>query len=79
MKTVELDAAGTDLHSLVEEAAAGEEIIFEKSGKPMARLTQFDRPGFHRAIGALKGRIEMTDDFDAPLPPEIAKAFGIEE
>jgi antitoxin (DNA-binding transcriptional repressor) of toxin-antitoxin stability system len=77
MKTVNIQDA--DLSVLVEEAAAGEEIIITKAGKPMARLTQLDLPGFHRAFGALKGRIEMTDDFDAPLPPEIAKAFGIEE
>ena len=79
MKTVNIQDAETQLSTLVDEAAAGEEIIIAKAGKPMARLTQFDQPGFHRALGALKGRIEMTDDFDAPLPPEIAKAFGIEE
>lgn len=77
MKTVNIQDA--DFSILVEEAAAGEEIIIAKAGKPMARLTQIDQPGFHRAFGALKGRIEMTDDFDAPLPPDIAKAFGIEE
>ena len=77
MKTVNIQDAYFSI--LVEEAAAGEEIIIAKAGKPMARLTQLDQPGFHRAFGALKGRIEMTDDFAAPLPPEIAKAFGIEE
>ena len=77
MKTVNIHAAKTHLSSLVEEAAAGEVIIIAKAGKPVARLTALEKPAFHRAYGALKGRIHMSDDFDAPLPPEIADAFGI--
>jgi prevent-host-death family protein len=39
MKTVNIHAAKTHLSRLVEQAAAGEEIIIAKAGKPMARLT----------------------------------------
>jgi prevent-host-death family protein len=78
MKTVNIHAAKTHLSSLVEEAAAGEEIIIAKAGKPVARLVAVEKPAFHRAYGALKGRIHVADDFDAPLPPEILKDFGIE-
>jgi prevent-host-death family protein len=79
MQTVNIHAAKTNLSSLVERAAAGEEIIIAKAGKPVARLTGLEKPAFHRAYGALKGRIRMHADFDAPLPPEIAKAFGVEK
>ncbi|HYA17542.1 MAG TPA: type II toxin-antitoxin system Phd/YefM family antitoxin [Bryobacteraceae bacterium] len=77
MKTVNIHAAKTHLSGLVEEAAAGEEIIIAKAGKPVARLTALEKPSFRSAFGALKGRIHASDDFDAPLPPEVLKGFGI--
>jgi prevent-host-death family protein len=78
MRTVNIQAAKAHLSTLVEEAGAGEEIIIVKAGKPVARLMPLKKPAFYRAYGALKGKIHMSDDFDAPLPPEIAKGFGIE-
>ena len=78
MKTVNIHAAKTHLSSLVEEAAAGEEIIIAKAGKPIARLVPIEPPAFHKAFGILKGRIHASDDFDAPLSAEILKGFGIE-
>ena len=78
MKTVNIHAAKTHLSSLVEEAAAGEEIILAKAGKPVARLVPLEKPDFRKSFGILKGKIRISDDFDAPLPPEILKGFGIE-
>lgn len=78
MKTVNIHAAKTHLSSLVEEAAAGEEIILAKAGKPVARLMPLEKPDFRKSFGMLKGKIRISDDFDAPLPPEILKGFGIE-
>jgi len=40
MKTVNISSAKTHLSSLVEQAAAGEEIIIAKAGKPVARLVK---------------------------------------
>jgi prevent-host-death family protein len=79
MKTVDINAAKTHLSSLVEEAAAGEEIIIAKAGKPVARLTALAPSNMQKVLGCMKGKIRMSDDFDAPLPPEILKGFGIEE
>ena len=28
-----------------------------------------------RRFGTMAGRIEVADDFDAPLPPELQRAF----
>jgi prevent-host-death family protein len=45
MKQVNLYQAKTALSALVEEAAAGEEIIIAKNGKPRARLVSLGEPG----------------------------------
>jgi prevent-host-death family protein len=78
MKTVNIHAAKTHLSSLLEEVAAGEEIIIAKAGKPLARLVPLEKPDVRKTFGMLKGKIWMSDDFDAPLPPEIAEPFGME-
>lgn len=78
MKTVSIHAAKTHLSSLLEEVAAGEEILIAKAGKPVARLVPLEKPDVRETFGMLKGKIWMSDDFDAPLPPEIAKTFGLE-
>ena len=80
MKQVNIHDAKTQLSRLVEQAAAGEEIVIAKAGKPVARLTALPAPGRQpRKLGALKGKIWISDDFDAPMPPEFLKAFGIEK
>jgi prevent-host-death family protein len=78
MKTVNIHAAKTQLSRLVDEAVAGEEVIIAKAGKPMVRLTPVGKKDIGSTLGMLKGKIWISDDFDAPLPPEILKDFGIE-
>ena len=68
MKTVNIHAAKTHLSSLLEEVAAGEEIIIAKAGKPLARLVPLEKPDVRKTFGMLKGKIWISDDFDAPLP-----------
>ena len=75
MKTVNIHDAKTHLSRLVAAAAAGEEIIIAKSGKPLVKLVPLDLPNQPRKPGALKGRVRIGKDFDAPLPREIARAF----
>ena len=77
MKTVNIHAAKTQLSKLVEEAAAGEEIIIAKAGKPIARLVKLQKKNnIASTLGMLKGKIWISDDFDAPLPEKILKNFG---
>jgi prevent-host-death family protein len=60
---------------LVERAAAGEEIIIAKAGKPKVKLVPY-RPRKRRRGGQnLLGITYIAEDFDAPLPPEIQKYF----
>ena len=75
MQTVNIRAAKTHLSRLIEQAAAGEEIIIAKAGVPMAKLVPLDRPRAKRVLGLLTGRFEVPDDFDAPLPEEVLRSF----
>ena len=71
--TMNLYEAKTQLSALVDQAAAGKEIIIAKNGKPMAKLVAF-KTRVLRKPGRLKGKIWMSKDFDAPMP-EFEAAF----
>ncbi len=76
MKTVNIHEAKTHLSRLVEAAAGGQEIVIARNGKPVARLVALNASPQPRQPGALKGQIRIGDDFDSPLPPELADALG---
>ena len=78
MTQVNVHYAKTHLSRLLEEAARGKEIVIAKSGKPLARLVALETKAAKRKPGRLKGLITIKDNFDDPLPPELAKAFGME-
>ena len=67
--------AKTHFSRLVERAAAGEEIIIARAGKPVAKLVRYeaDTPPL-RKPGHWRGRVKIADDFDT-LPKELAAAF----
>jgi prevent-host-death family protein len=75
--TVNIRAAKTQFSRLVERAAAGEEIIIAKAGKPAARLVPLEAPAARpkRILGILAGRAVVPPDFDAPLPDDVLDAF----
>jgi len=66
-----IDDAKTQLSKLVEQAAAGEDVIITKAGRPVARLTQLTSEPRKIRFGALKGRVKAAPDFDAPLPDAV--------
>ena len=74
-RIVNLYEAKTQLSNLVERAAAGEEIIIAKAGRPKARLVPLATPRLPRRPGGAEGKIWMADDFDDPLPDDIQAAF----
>jgi prevent-host-death family protein len=78
MKTVNLHAAKTHLSRLVDEAVGGQDIVIAKAGKPMVRLVPVARDARRTGFGADRGGIRVRKDFDAPLPLEVLRAFGIE-
>jgi prevent-host-death family protein len=69
-KIVNMHEAKTNLSRLVEEAEAGEEIILARAGKPVAKLVPVRRSR-RRRLGHWKGRVVMSEDFDAPLPADV--------
>jgi prevent-host-death family protein len=66
--------AKTHLSKLLERVAAGEEVIIAKAGVPVARLVPAAAVG-ERSLGTEQGRVFVADDFDAPLPKDVLKAF----
>jgi prevent-host-death family protein len=79
MRTVNIHEAKTHLSRLLEAVASGEEVVIAKAGKPVARLVPWQPPAPPRHPGALKGKLRIGPDFDAPLPAELARAFGAED
>ena len=76
MRTVNIHEAKTHLSRYVEQAAAGEEIVIAKAGKPIARLMPLEAPSRQpRRLGLLNGNLKVPDDFDAPLPDEVIDSF----
>ena len=73
---VNMHEAKTHLSRLVERVEAGEEIVLNRAGKPVARLVPVRPATGSRVPGALRGRIRIADDFDAPLPADMAAAFA---
>ena len=55
MDTINLYEAKTNLSQLVERAAAGEEIIIAKAGRPLARLVPLAKRTKPRELGLLAG------------------------
>lgn len=75
-EVVNIAEAKAHLPDLIERAAAGEEIVLARAGKPRARLVPLDDDRKRlRVPGKGKGRFRASPDFDAPLPPEILVLF----
>jgi prevent-host-death family protein len=74
-KVLNLYQAKSQLSALVEEAAAGDEIIIAKAGVPRARLVPLRPRVPRRRPGGSEGRIWIAPDFDAPLPDDVLRAF----
>lgn len=74
-QSINLYEAKTNLSKLVERAAAGEEFIIAKSGRPLARLAPLQKQSARRTPGLLKGKINIAANFDDPMPDDIARVF----
>lgn len=74
-KVINIHEAKTHLSKIVDEVAAGAEVIIAKAGKPMARLSPISAPTQPKKLGLLKGKIKVPDDFNAPLDDEAIAEF----
>lgn len=76
MEPINVYQAKTKLSELIDRAAAGEEIVISRHGRPVARLVPYGPPaGRRRKFGALAGKVWIAEDFDAPLPDEVLADF----
>jgi prevent-host-death family protein len=57
--------AKTQLSKLLERAEAGDDVVIARAGVPVARLVAIAARSTKRPRGVLRGRINVTEDFDA--------------
>lgn len=74
MKIFNMHEAKTHLSRLVEEAAAGEEIVIARAGKPLVRLVAVSVAAGPRKLGGLAGKVVESGDAWAS-DPELEAAF----
>ncbi|MGA2389426.1 MAG: type II toxin-antitoxin system Phd/YefM family antitoxin [Candidatus Sulfotelmatobacter sp.] len=73
---VNIHEAKTHLSRLLQRVAAGEDVTIARSGTPVARLVAIEpKAKKTRPLGMDRGKIWIADDFDAPLPDDLLKAF----
>ncbi len=76
MQTINIHEAKTHLSRFVDRAAAGEEIIIARAGKPVARLAPLAPViAAPRTLGLGKGRFQLPEGFDGLNAGEIQEMF----
>ncbi len=75
MQIVNIHDAKTHFSKLIDSVMRGEEIIIAKAGKPAAKLIPIVLIKPKRKPGALKGKIKIAKDFNAPLPDDLLDQF----
>lgn len=72
---INIHDAKTHFSKFINQALKGDEIIIARDGKPLVRLVPYTEEPLSRKGGQYKGLMEISEDFDAPLPEEILKQF----
>ncbi len=77
MKTVNVHEAKAHLSEYLAAVEQGEEIIIARRNKPVARLVAVepDKPKKRRPFGLAKGKVWISEDFNAPLDDELLGLF----
>jgi len=70
---LEIQSLGQPMSDALEKVRRGEEVTISDHGKVVARLVPADPEP--RVFGAFKGRVTVSDDFDAPLPKDVQAEF----
>lgn len=64
---VSLYVAKTQLSRLIDQLKDEGEIMITRHGKPVAKLVAASQRTKPRTLGLLKGKLDIPEDFDAPL------------
>lgn len=75
MTQVNVHEAKTHLSRLIAKVIEGEDVVIARDGTPVVRLTPVRAPRGKRIVGRGKGDFVIEDNFDAPLPARLMKAF----
>ena len=75
MKPVKMHEAKTNFSKLIGLVEAGEEVVIQRGDVPVAKIVPYEAGGHAREAGALKGRIEIAEDFDS-LPAGFEEYVG---
>jgi prevent-host-death family protein len=75
MDPINIYEAKTRLSQLVDKAAAGEDVVVSRNGKPLVRITRLEGTKRPIRFGVLKGKVKIAKDFDAPLPDDVLATF----
>jgi prevent-host-death family protein len=75
MAEVNVHEAKTHLSRLLRRVAAGEEIVIQRAGKPVARLVPYTPKATPRILGGDADHVRIADDFDAPLSEDLLADF----
>jgi prevent-host-death family protein len=76
MQTVNIHEAKTHLSRFVDQAAAGEEILIARAGKPIARLVALAETELKpRTLGLGKGKFTLPDNFSSLHDETIQRMF----
>ena len=84
---IPIHEAKSNLSRLVKRAVAGETIYIGAYGKPEAAIVSIDtlprKKPVSEAFGCMRGKMELHEGWDAPLPDDIIDLFynskGLEE
>lgn len=76
MQTVNIHEAKTHLSRFVDQAAAGEEILIARAGKPIARLVALaETENKPRTLGLGKGTFNLPENFSSLHNEAIQRMF----
>ncbi len=74
-RMVPVTEAKAQLSRLLERVKNGERVVISNAGKPVAVLSAYDPDPQPRQFGGWAGKVWISDDFDAPLEPNLQQYF----
>ena len=76
MMRVSVEEIQQDVADFLQRVEAGETLLIVRTGKPIAEIKPVVvSPEALRPFGLCAGEFTVPEDFDAPLPEDIIKAF----
>jgi len=76
MTCISVEEIQQNFTACLQRVEAGETVIIMRTGKPIAELKPVAAPAeAWRPFGLCAGEFRVPEDFDAPLPEDILKAF----